>query len=63
MEQRQITLNEIYLAIQSMQQELHQINQKLEVSDRENCEVLADESLLSESWLSEEDEEAFAYLQ
>jgi hypothetical protein len=37
--------------------------QKIEISDWENLEFLADEKLLSESWLSEEDEEAFAYLQ
>jgi len=29
----------------------------------EDTEFLADEKLLSESWLSDEDEEAFAYLQ
>ena len=37
--------------------------QKIEISDWENLEFLADEKLLSESWLSEEDEKAFAYLQ
>lgn len=37
--------------------------QKIEISDWENLEFLADEKLLSESWLSDEDEKAFEYLQ
>ena len=37
--------------------------QKIEVSDWENTKFLGDEKLLAESWLSKEDEEAFAYLQ
>jgi len=37
--------------------------QRIEISDWENFEFLADEKLLAESWLSEEDEKAFAYLQ
>jgi len=37
--------------------------QKIEITNWENLEFLADEKLLSESWLSEEDEKAFAYLQ
>jgi len=37
--------------------------QKIEDSDWDNAKILGDEKLLSESWLSEEDEEAFAYLQ
>ena len=36
--------------------------QKIE-PDWDNLKFLADEKLLSESWLSEEDEKAFAYLQ
>ena len=31
--------------------------------DWENARFLGDEKLLSESWASKEDEEAFAYLQ
>ena len=37
--------------------------QKIEVSDWDNSRFLADEKLLSESWSSKEDEEAFSYLQ
>ena len=36
---------------------------RIEVSDWDNSKFLGDEKLLSESWLSKEDEEAFAYLQ
>jgi predicted CopG family antitoxin len=37
--------------------------EKIEITDWENSEYLADEELLSESWLSKKDEKAFAYLQ
>ncbi len=67
MEQKQITLEKIYVAIQNMQLEIHKINQKIEYSkeftDWEDANAIADENLLAESWLSKEDEEAFAYLQ
>ena len=39
------------------------IYEQLDEDDWENARFLADEKLLSESWLSKEDEEAFAYLQ
>ena len=39
--------------------ELEQLDEK----DWENARFLGDEKLLSESWASKEDEEAFAYLQ
>ena len=35
----------------------------IEKEDWENARFLGDEKLLSESWLSKEDEKAFAYLQ
>jgi metal-responsive CopG/Arc/MetJ family transcriptional regulator len=35
----------------------------LDKGDWENARFLADERLLSESWMSKQDEEAFAYLQ
>ena len=37
--------------------------QKIDKLDWDNAEFLGDEKLLAESWLSNEDEEAFAYLQ
>ena len=37
--------------------------EQLDKDDWENARFLADEKLLSESWASKEDEEAFAYLQ
>ncbi|MEK6844382.1 MAG: hypothetical protein AABX83_03050 [Nanoarchaeota archaeon] len=37
--------------------------EELDEDDWENARFLADERLLSESWSSKEDEEAFAYLQ
>ena len=67
MEQKQITLQKLYKIVQSLQQELGQIKQKMEkieVHDWEGNETFfADENLLGESWGSKEDEEAFAYLQ
>lgn len=36
---------------------------QLDEGDWENARFLGDEKLLSESWASKEDEEAFAYLQ
>jgi len=36
--------------------------QIIEISDWENLDFLADEKILSESWLSDEDEKAFEYL-
>ncbi|MBU0761213.1 MAG: hypothetical protein KJ600_01060 [Nanoarchaeota archaeon] len=64
MEQEQITLEKIYAAIQNLQQQVHLIRENGNVAlDWENAEVLADEGLLGESWLSPEDEKAFAYLQ
>ncbi len=68
MEQKQITLERIYELMKNMQQELHEIREEFdkeerEISHWEGIKVLADERLLAESWLSKEDEEAFAYLQ
>lgn len=37
--------------------------QKIEIADWKNLECLADEKVLFESWLSDEDERAFEYLQ
>ena len=37
--------------------------EQLDKEDWENARFLGDEKLLSESWASKEDEEAFAYLQ
>lgn len=37
--------------------------EQLDEEDWENARFLGDEKLLSESWASKEDEEAFAYLQ
>ncbi|PIN94583.1 hypothetical protein COU53_03000 [Candidatus Pacearchaeota archaeon CG10_big_fil_rev_8_21_14_0_10_30_48] len=37
--------------------------EQLDKEDWENARFLGDEKLLSESWVSKEDEEAFAYLQ
>lgn len=37
--------------------------QKIEIDDWDALEFLGDEKLLAESWLSKEDEKAFAYLQ
>jgi len=37
--------------------------QKIEINDWDTLEFLGDENLLAESWLSKEDEKAFAYLQ
>jgi predicted CopG family antitoxin len=37
--------------------------EKISMSDWEETKFLADEKLLAESWLSKEDEKAFAYLQ
>lgn len=37
--------------------------EKISINDWEETKFLADEKLLAESWLSKEDEEAFAYLQ
>ena len=37
--------------------------EELDKEDWENARFLGDEKLLSESWASKEDEEAFAYLQ
>ncbi|MFA5019785.1 MAG: hypothetical protein WC533_01660 [Candidatus Pacearchaeota archaeon] len=37
--------------------------EQLEERDWENARFLGDEKLLSESWASEQDEKAFAYLQ
>ena len=37
--------------------------EKLDKDDWENARFLGDEKLLSENWLSKEDEKAFAYLQ
>ena len=37
--------------------------EQLDEGDWENARFLGDEELLSESWISKEDEEAFAYLQ
>ena len=37
--------------------------EQLDGDDWENARFLGDEKLLSESWVSKEDEEAFAYLQ
>ena len=37
--------------------------EKLDKDDWDNARFLADEKLLSESWSSKEDEEAFDYLQ
>ena len=37
--------------------------QKIDDLDWDNSKFLGDEKLLAESWLSKEDEEAFAYLQ
>lgn len=42
---------------------LKQIVIEKDLSAWEEEDVLADESLLAEGWLSKEDEEAFAYLQ
>lgn len=43
----------------------HRVKQleKIEISDWEDFKFLGDERLLSESWLSKEDEKAFSYLQ
>jgi len=45
-----------------IQKQIEQL-QQIELSDWEDFKFLADEKLLSESWLSAEDEKAFAYLQ
>jgi len=37
--------------------------QTIEIDDWNTSKFLADENLLAESWLSKEDEKAFAYLQ
>ena len=37
--------------------------EQLDENDWENARFLGDEKILSESWASKEDEEAFAYLQ
>jgi len=37
--------------------------ERLEKDDWENARFLGDEKLLSESWISKEDEDAFSYLQ
>ncbi|MBI2451808.1 hypothetical protein HYV50_01880 [Candidatus Pacearchaeota archaeon] len=68
MEQKQITLEQIYYSIQKMQQEIQRISQKIEKKLEfeeweEDLNAIADTDLLAESWLSKEDEEAFAYLQ
>jgi len=44
-----------------IQKRIEQIEQT-RIDDWEDRSYLADEKLLSESWLSEEDEKAFAYL-
>ena len=64
MEQKQITIKDIYVVLQNVQSEINKINQKLESQDVEiadwgNHKFLADEKLLAEDWLSPEDEEAW----
>lgn len=66
MEQKKITLEEIYHAIKNLQREVSLIRGNAEenkITNWEDVKFLADEKSLGETWLSKEDEEAFAYLQ
>ena len=67
---RQITLQAIYTAVERLERELREVKTRLEsvrsdgeAYDWDGAVALADESLLGEAWLSEEDEHAFTYLQ
>jgi len=59
-ETKNITLERLYVAIKTLQLEIQNIKQKIEKTEEL---FLADENLLAESWNSEEDDKAFAYLQ
>jgi hypothetical protein len=63
METKTIEPEKIYIALQKIQQELAQIKERLNEENNSEEVFLADENLLAESWLSDEDEKAFAYLQ
>ena len=62
---QKVTLETIYKAVQNIQQELHEIKEKIEDKEIEipdwtgNEKVFADEDLLAEAWLSPEDIEAW----
>jgi len=62
---QKVTLETIYKAVQNIQQELHEIKEKIEDKEIEipdwtgNEKVFADEDLLAEAWLSPEDMEAW----
>ncbi len=70
MENKQITIKEIYIELKNLERTLQNkgIINKFELSAESNEEIwdwpeqttiLADDSLLAEDWLSQEDEEAW----
>lgn len=67
MENKQITINELYEVIRKIELELNKINEKLDKQkvafEWEELKFVGDENLIAENWLSEEDEKAFSYLQ
>ena len=58
METQSITLEKLYAAIKSIQRELDYIKEKIEKEEKEEL-FLADEKLLAEDWMSEEDKKAW----
>ena len=68
--QQRITLQSLAATVRHLQRQLQEVkallihasNSEVDRTDRE-LPVLADERLLAESWLSDEDEAAFSYLQ
>mgnify|MGYP001596619365 CR=1 FL=1 len=61
MESKNINVDDLYLIIKKMQDELLHIKKRLNENGiiQKKELVLADESLLSEDWMSEEDKEAW----
>lgn len=63
MEHKQVTLENLYEIMQNIQQELHEIKGKIEdkelIWDWDDVEIFADEKVLSEDWLSPEEDEAW----
>ena len=58
METQRIPLEKLYAAIKSIQRELDYIKEKIEKEEKEEL-FLADEKLLAEDWMSEEDKKAW----